>query len=82
MRNLCRKSYLKLFQELCVSDTLRWSRDLYDEHITDVRQYDPAAFPTSQFQHRPEEPDSPETVRNAGEIDVPAMGIHRPRREA
>ncbi|GBN19286.1 hypothetical protein AVEN_269400-1 [Araneus ventricosus] len=55
MRNLCSRSYLKLFQKLCVSDTLRWSRDLFIEHVTGVRQYDPAAFPTYDFKYRPEE---------------------------
>ncbi|GBM06261.1 hypothetical protein AVEN_7668-1, partial [Araneus ventricosus] len=55
MRNLCSRSYLKLFQKLCASDTLRWSRDLFIEHVTGVRQYDPAAFPTYDFKYRPEE---------------------------
>ncbi|GBN62835.1 Retrovirus-related Pol polyprotein from type-1 retrotransposable element R2 [Araneus ventricosus] len=53
MRNLCSRSYLKLFQKLCVSDTLRWSRDLFVEHVTGVRQYDPAAFPTTNYKYGP-----------------------------
>ena len=31
--------YLKLMRRLIVSDTIRWSRDLYVEHLTGDRQY-------------------------------------------
>lgn len=33
------KSYSRLMRKLMVSDTLRWSRDVYIEHITGARQY-------------------------------------------
>ncbi|GBO44275.1 Retrovirus-related Pol polyprotein from type-1 retrotransposable element R2 [Araneus ventricosus] len=33
------KSYLKKFQQLCVSDVIKWSRDIFVEHVTGVRQY-------------------------------------------
>ena len=32
--------YLKLMRRLIVSDTIRWSRDLYVEHLTGNRQYE------------------------------------------
>jgi hypothetical protein len=31
--------YAKIMRRLIVSDTIRWSRDMYIEHITGVRQY-------------------------------------------
>ncbi|GBN16144.1 hypothetical protein AVEN_22443-1 [Araneus ventricosus] len=63
MRNLCSKSYLKLFQKLCVCDIHRWPRDLYVEHVTGVRQYDPDVFPTTQFHHRLEEPEEQDPLK-------------------
>jgi hypothetical protein len=38
MTTMCSKKYLKLFKKLCVSDVIRYSRDIYIEHITRVRQ--------------------------------------------
>ena len=38
MKKLCSRSYLKLFKKLCVSDTIKYSRDIYVEHVTGVRQ--------------------------------------------
>ncbi|XP_037067956.1 uncharacterized protein LOC119089394 [Pollicipes pollicipes] len=32
--------YARLMRKLMVSDTLRWSRDVYVEHVTGVRQYE------------------------------------------
>ncbi|XP_054720777.1 uncharacterized protein LOC129230404 [Uloborus diversus] len=43
LQSLCSRSYLKLMRKLCVSDTISWSRDIYTEHITNVRQYGSAA---------------------------------------
>ncbi|GFR14268.1 retrovirus-related Pol polyprotein from type-1 retrotransposable element R2 [Trichonephila clavata] len=34
------KSYLALLRKLCVSDSIRWSRDIYTEHMTGHRQYE------------------------------------------
>ncbi|GIY77568.1 retrovirus-related Pol polyprotein from type-1 retrotransposable element R2 [Caerostris extrusa] len=34
MRKFCSKSYLNPFRKLCVSDTIKWSRDIYIEHLT------------------------------------------------
>ncbi|GBN77607.1 hypothetical protein AVEN_217872-1 [Araneus ventricosus] len=34
------KSYLKKMAKLCVSDNVRWARDIYVEHITGRRQFD------------------------------------------
>ena len=33
------RRYAKLMRKLIVSDTIRWSRDIYVEHITGMRQY-------------------------------------------
>jgi hypothetical protein len=38
METLCWRKYLKLFNKLCVSDVIRYTRDIYTEHITGVRQ--------------------------------------------
>ncbi|GBO20258.1 hypothetical protein AVEN_87408-1 [Araneus ventricosus] len=34
------RNYLKKMQRLCVSDNIRWARDIYVEHITGRRQFD------------------------------------------
>ncbi|XP_054720780.1 uncharacterized protein LOC129230407 [Uloborus diversus] len=41
LKPICSKSYLKTFRKLCASDTIRWSRSLYIEHLTGNRQYNP-----------------------------------------
>jgi hypothetical protein len=38
MKTVCSRKHLKLFKKLCVSDVIRYSRDIYTEHITGVRQ--------------------------------------------
>jgi hypothetical protein len=38
MTTMCSRQYLNLFKKLCVSDVIRYSRDIYIEHITGVRQ--------------------------------------------
>jgi hypothetical protein len=38
MRTMCSKKYLKLFKTLCVSDFIKYSRDIYVEHVTGARQ--------------------------------------------
>ncbi|EMP28244.1 Tetratricopeptide repeat protein 34 [Chelonia mydas] len=37
------RQYAQLMQHLMVSDTIRWSRDIYIEHITGHRQYQEAS---------------------------------------
>ncbi|GFY52257.1 uncharacterized protein TNIN_53741 [Trichonephila inaurata madagascariensis] len=37
---LCAPSYLKLLGKLSVPDCIRWSRDIYIEHLTGHRQFD------------------------------------------
>ncbi|GBM35221.1 hypothetical protein AVEN_116481-1, partial [Araneus ventricosus] len=34
------KSYLHKFRHLCVSETVKWSRDIYVQHITGKKQYE------------------------------------------
>ena len=38
MKMLCSRRYLSIFNKLCVSDVIRYSRDIYVEHITRMRQ--------------------------------------------
>ncbi|GFT16864.1 uncharacterized protein NPIL_184961 [Nephila pilipes] len=33
------KKYAKLMRKLICSDTIRWSRDIYIQHLTDKKQY-------------------------------------------
>jgi hypothetical protein len=35
-------NYCRLMRKLMVSDAIRWSRDIYVEHLTTVRQYSEA----------------------------------------
>jgi hypothetical protein len=35
---MCSRKYLKLLKKLYVSDVIRYSRDIYYEHITGVRE--------------------------------------------
>jgi hypothetical protein len=47
------KSYAKMMKKLIVSDTIRWSRDLYVEFVSGKRQYEeplPAQQPVVQHQ--------------------------------
>ncbi|GFQ73020.1 retrovirus-related Pol polyprotein from type-1 retrotransposable element R2 [Trichonephila clavata] len=39
LRKVATKSYLNLLRKLCVSDCIRWSRDIYIQHLTGVKQY-------------------------------------------
>ncbi|KDR10762.1 hypothetical protein L798_15393, partial [Zootermopsis nevadensis] len=38
MKTMCSRKYMYLFKKLYVSDVIRYSRDIYVEHITGVRQ--------------------------------------------
>ena len=33
------RRYAELMRNLMISDTIRWSRDIYVEHVSGVRQY-------------------------------------------
>jgi len=39
LRKLCSRNYARMLRQLCVSSTIRWSRDIYIEHLTGKRQY-------------------------------------------
>ncbi|GFR02257.1 retrovirus-related Pol polyprotein from type-2 retrotransposable element R2DM [Trichonephila clavata] len=39
LKKVATKSYLSLLRKLCVSDCIRWSRDIYIHHLTGVQQY-------------------------------------------
>ncbi|GBN43415.1 hypothetical protein AVEN_119208-1 [Araneus ventricosus] len=41
MKKFTSRSCLAKFRHLCVCDTIRWSRDIYTEHVTGIRQFDP-----------------------------------------
>lgn len=36
---LCSRSYARKMKQLCVSDTIRWSRDIYAGHLSGEREY-------------------------------------------
>ncbi|GFQ80717.1 retrovirus-related Pol polyprotein from type-1 retrotransposable element R2 [Trichonephila clavata] len=40
LKTIATKSYLTILRKLCVSDSIRWSRDIYVEHMTGHRQFD------------------------------------------
>ncbi|GBN45605.1 hypothetical protein AVEN_250960-1 [Araneus ventricosus] len=53
------KSYLKKMSKICVSENIRWARDIYVEHVTGHRQFDAAAI-ANDSSFRPQEPPSQE----------------------
>ncbi|GIY31151.1 retrovirus-related Pol polyprotein from type-1 retrotransposable element R2 [Caerostris darwini] len=42
LRRFMSRSYLNTFRRLCVSDTIKWSRDIYVEFLTGHKQYSPS----------------------------------------
>ncbi|GBN56500.1 Retrovirus-related Pol polyprotein from type-2 retrotransposable element R2DM [Araneus ventricosus] len=53
------RSYLKKLSKLCVSDNIRWARDIYIEHVTGHRQFDVSAIIADPL-FRPQEPPTSE----------------------
>ncbi|GFR25051.1 retrovirus-related Pol polyprotein from type-2 retrotransposable element R2DM [Trichonephila clavata] len=51
LRLVATKSYLSLLRKLCVSDSTRWSRDIYIEHMTGHRQFDNEAIVNGLLSH-------------------------------
>ncbi|GFT18732.1 retrovirus-related Pol polyprotein from type-1 retrotransposable element R2 [Trichonephila clavipes] len=47
LRKVATKSYLKTLKKLCVSDTIRWSRDIYIQHLTGKQQYNDSDTPVT-----------------------------------
>ncbi|GIY87961.1 retrovirus-related Pol polyprotein from type-2 retrotransposable element R2DM, partial [Caerostris darwini] len=43
LRRFMSRSYLNTFRRLCVSDTIKWSRDIYVEFLTGHKQYSTSA---------------------------------------
>ncbi|GFU50716.1 retrovirus-related Pol polyprotein from type-1 retrotransposable element R2 [Trichonephila clavipes] len=39
LRKVATKRYLAVLRKLCVSDCIRWSRDIYTQHLTGAQQY-------------------------------------------
>ncbi|GFU79296.1 hypothetical protein TNCV_2138191 [Trichonephila clavipes] len=60
-------SYLRLLRKLCVSDCIRWSRDIYIQHLTGVQQYSTDA---SDVQPGPEATEENESDKNVNSSDV------------
>ena len=63
------RNYAKIMRKLIVSDTIRWSRDIYVEHITGQRQYaaNPALQPPRLDEPTPATADPLSTVLNMPE---------------
>ncbi|GBN57980.1 hypothetical protein AVEN_151106-1 [Araneus ventricosus] len=59
LRIFCTRSYIKLMAKLCCSDVLRWSRDIYIEHLSGVRQYDPTVLTNDSQRPHEIEPEDP-----------------------
>ncbi|GBM21198.1 hypothetical protein AVEN_194336-1 [Araneus ventricosus] len=53
------RSYLKKMSKLCVSDNIRWARDIYVEHVTGHRLFDVSAIIADPL-FRPQEPPTSE----------------------
>ncbi|KFM83431.1 hypothetical protein X975_03184, partial [Stegodyphus mimosarum] len=53
MRRLCSDKYTKVLRKLVVSDTIRASRDIYVEHLTEERQV-PWQFRQNSSQQAPQ----------------------------
>ncbi|GFU59181.1 retrovirus-related Pol polyprotein from type-1 retrotransposable element R2 [Trichonephila clavipes] len=63
LRKVATKSYLKTLRKLCVSDTIRWSRDIYIQHLTGKQQY---------------ENDSDAPVTGTASSPLPSQGVSYP----
>ncbi|GBM70281.1 hypothetical protein AVEN_198623-1, partial [Araneus ventricosus] len=79
------KSYLALFQKLCVSDCIKWSRDIYIEHQTGKRQFqDPRPRPQTAGHTSSSDPDAPDSQaqrspqHSAPPISVSMSPLHVP----
>ncbi|GFQ70132.1 uncharacterized protein TNCT_665881 [Trichonephila clavata] len=56
LKKVATKSYLNILRKLCVSDCIRWSRDIFIQHLTGVQQYGQSSFqpaPINAVQEQP-----------------------------
>lgn len=65
MTKLCSRKYAHLYRYLCVSDCIRWSRDIYIEHLTGTRQY-------QELQREPQPADRPQPLQLSRSMPTPA----------
>ncbi|GFR00688.1 uncharacterized protein TNCT_197041 [Trichonephila clavata] len=56
LKKVATKSYLNLLRKLCVSDCIRWSRDIFIQHLTGVQQYGQSSFQPAQINAVQEQP--------------------------
>ncbi|GFQ96461.1 uncharacterized protein TNCT_256171 [Trichonephila clavata] len=49
LKKVATKSYLNLLRKLCVSDCIRWSRDIFIQHLTGIQQYGQNSFKPAQI---------------------------------
>ncbi|GFV23115.1 retrovirus-related Pol polyprotein from type-1 retrotransposable element R2 [Trichonephila clavipes] len=66
-KKVATNSYLRLLRKLCVSDCIRWSRDIYIQHLTGVQQYSTDA---ADVQPDPEATEENESDKNVNSSDV------------
>ncbi|GFQ91951.1 retrovirus-related Pol polyprotein from type-1 retrotransposable element R2 [Trichonephila clavata] len=76
LKKVATKSYLSLLRKLCVSDCIRWSRDIYIHHITGVQQYgrgtiEPAQIVGIQEQAENQSNESPASTAKASPCSEP-----------
>ncbi|GBO17074.1 hypothetical protein AVEN_26387-1 [Araneus ventricosus] len=69
------RSFLRKMQKLCVSDNIRWARDIYVEHVTGKRQFHEAEILRNP-NFRPREPTTDALIDVAHcSTSVPALPV-------
>ncbi|GFT76709.1 retrovirus-related Pol polyprotein from type-1 retrotransposable element R2 [Trichonephila clavipes] len=68
-KKLATNRYLKVLRQLCVSDCIRWSRDIYIQHLTGAKQYstDAPLHPPPRYtqERRSRQRDEPTSIPRA-----------------
>ncbi|GFT18717.1 retrovirus-related Pol polyprotein from type-2 retrotransposable element R2DM [Trichonephila clavipes] len=70
LKKVATNSYLRLLRKLCVSDCIRWSRDIYIQHLTGVQQYSTDA---AEIHPDPEATEENENDTNVNSSDVTSI---------
>ncbi|GFW16073.1 retrovirus-related Pol polyprotein from type-1 retrotransposable element R2 [Trichonephila clavipes] len=84
LRKVATKRYLAVLRKLCVSDCIRWSRDIYTQHLTGAQQYstDTSLHPPPQCtQERRQPRRKPPNVGNSTVPSEPPQGMSPPDTE-
>ncbi|GLV46534.1 hypothetical protein CBL_20859 [Carabus blaptoides fortunei] len=80
LKKICTRSYSKLMKKLIVSDTIRWSRDIYVEHLSGIRQFQPGdRHPSARPAPPPASPVLQPQQRNPGRITPSPVSDSHPQ---